>query len=62
MRAITPMLERLPNSATAAAEQTVLERLWREAKQRVATNRVFRPPVAIATAEPTVNRVRFNRD
>ena len=62
MRATTPVLERLPDSAAFTAEQTVLDRLWQEAEQRVADTQVPKIPVSAESTEPPVNRVRFNRD
>jgi hypothetical protein len=62
MRATTPVLERLPDPAAPAAERTVLDRLWQEAEQRVAETQVPKPPVSAESTEPTVNRVRCNRD
>ncbi|MDS4042935.1 MAG: hypothetical protein RKP20_17400 [Candidatus Competibacter sp.] len=62
MRATTLMLEHLPDSAAPKAEQTMLNRLWREAEQRVAETQAPQPPVSAKAAEPAVSRVRFNHD
>lgn len=61
MHATTLKLERLPDPAVPT-EQTVLNRLWQEAEQRVAETQAPQPPVSAKAAEPTVSRVRFNHD